>query len=116
MTYDGAYVADFFALGLAAVDGAPTYAGDGTSGIYVWGAQAEAGAFPTSYIPTAGATATRSADIASIPTSAFGYNQRAGSVVVDFTYGSDVSLSSFVWNLTSGTVSNDYQIFCTAHP
>lgn len=33
-----------------------------TAGIYVWGAQLEAGAYPTTYIPTTSATATRIAD------------------------------------------------------
>ena len=61
----------------------PYFVGDGTSGIYVWGAQAEAGAFPTSYIPTTGATATRARDRAEIPTSAFGYNNDKGSLVID---------------------------------
>jgi hypothetical protein len=62
----------------------PYFVGDGTSGIYVWGAQIEAGAFPTSYIPTTGAAATRTRDIAEIPTSAFGYNNDAGTVVCEF--------------------------------
>lgn len=49
-------------------------------------AQLEAGAFETSYIPNAAdsGTVTRSADIASIPVSAFGYNQEAGTVVVEY--------------------------------
>ena len=64
--------------------GFKSFSGDGTSGILVYGAQVELGAFPTSYIPTTtGATATRAKDVASIPVSAFGYNNDAGSLVID---------------------------------
>ena len=48
-------------------------------------AQLEAGSFATSYIPTSGSQQTRSADVASIPVTAFGYNQDAGTFVADYT-------------------------------
>jgi hypothetical protein len=42
-----------------------TYLGDGTSGLFIWGAQLEAGSYPTSYIPTTTASVTRNADVIS---------------------------------------------------
>ena len=43
---------------------APTYAGDGWSGFFIWGNQVETGYIATSYIPTISSQVTRAADIA----------------------------------------------------
>jgi hypothetical protein len=39
-----------------------SYTGDGTSGIFIWGAQLEQASFQSSYVPTVAAAATRAAD------------------------------------------------------
>jgi hypothetical protein len=70
--------------------------------VLIWGYQGETGAFPTSYIPTSGSTATRSADLAGIPVSAFGYNQKSGTVVVEFK----VNESSIIKRLASLNADN----------
>jgi len=63
--------AGFFSIGLSnsatytgSTIGFNSYAGDGTSGAYFWGAQCElnSASYPTSIIPTYGASVTRSAD------------------------------------------------------
>jgi hypothetical protein len=55
--------------------------------VYAWGAQLEAGAFATSYIPTVASTVTRSADVATINGSLFSqwYGQTEGSWVSSFS-------------------------------
>ena len=61
----------------------PTYAGQTTSDVFIWGAQFEAGSFATSYIPTTSAAVVRSADVCSITGSAFTsfYNATEGTFV-----------------------------------
>lgn len=68
-----------------AVGGTATYTGDGTSGVYLWGAQLETGSFATSYIPTVASQVTRSADFATMTGSNFSqwYNQSEGTFVVE---------------------------------
>jgi hypothetical protein len=55
--------------------------------IEIWGAQLEAGSFPTSYIPTTTGTLARSADLCSIAGANFTsfYNQSEGTLFADAT-------------------------------
>lgn len=95
-----------FSLGLADNSNQTTYTGDGTSGVYLFGAQLEAGAFATSYIPTVASQVTRTADVAQInaPNFAPWYNASAGTFTVGFdtTWTGNADISRFVLSLEAG--------------
>ena len=85
-----------------------SYTGDGTSGLYIWGAQLETGSVATSIIPTSGGDAaarTRPADNLSITGSAFSsfYNQSEGTVYTEFEPRELASANNTTLELSDGT-------------
>ncbi len=57
---------------------------DSTSGgVYIWGAQLEAGSFATSYLPTLASSVTRSADVASVNTLSPWFNATEGTLFIE---------------------------------
>lgn len=94
-----------FVIRVADDTGATSYQGDGTSGIYIWGAQLEAGSFPTSHIPTTTAQVTRAADIATVNELSPWFNPEAGTLFVEAVSFAAVvsgSVASFYAALQSG--------------
>jgi hypothetical protein len=73
-----------FTISLSTAGGG-SYTGDGYSGLYIWGAQLEAGAFPTSYIPTVASQVTRSNDVASMTGANFSswFNNAEGTLYAE---------------------------------
>lgn len=94
-----------------AVRGA-SYIGDGTSGIFLWGAQLEAGAFATSYIPTVASQVTRAADSASITGSNFSswYNVNEGTIYASASTAS-VATNSSIYAFTDSLLSSINSIY-----
>jgi hypothetical protein len=107
-----------------------TYSGDGTSGAYFWGAQVEAGSFPTSYIPTVATSVVRSADVCQITGTDFSsfWNASEGSFACEVNpLGGNTVANQGIVTANDGTFSNvlgqirnlqntngDYGAFCRA--
>ena len=86
---------------------------------HIWGAQLEAGSFPTSYIPTTTGTLARAADTCNITGGAFNsfYNQSEGTLFADVSGLMNTTLSgnrAFV-SISDGTYQNYIQINKTAN-
>ena len=63
--------------------GSTSFAGNAVDGLFIWGVQIEAGAFPTSYIPTTASQVTHTADTATMTGTNFSswYNASEGAFV-----------------------------------
>jgi hypothetical protein len=92
--------------------GLDTFAGNGTDGIFVYGAQVEVGAYATSYIPTLGASVTRVAESAVKASVTSLIGQTEGTIFMDAVidafptdnsfFGVEKTASSFVIRFGSG--------------
>jgi len=93
-------------LRLADASGNIGYTGDGYSGIYIWGAQLEAGTFPTSYIKTEASQVTRSADAASMTGANFSSWYRADEGTLYAEFIQPYPVSSHIMSANDSTTGN----------
>lgn len=98
-------------LGMTNTNNTVASTGDGYSGIFIWGAQVEAGAFPTSYIPTVASQVTRAADLAAMTGTNFSswYNQAEGTIYAEASipaFSASSVQTHFTASLNDGTSSN----------
>ena len=83
-----------------------SYQGDGTSGLYIWGAQVEANSYATSLINTVGTTQTRSADTASGSGNSTVINSTEGVLYFECSALANDVGSTRVLSISDGTGSN----------
>jgi len=116
LTYTPSLTGNFnVQIRIADASGNTSYTGTGTSGVYVFGAQVEAGTVATSYIPTTTASATRNADVITLSGAVSGcIGQTEGTIYAEFEYKTNtaerrlIALSDntstnrvFVWTLNN---------------
>jgi hypothetical protein len=83
-----------------------SYAGDGTKGVYIWGAQYEAGANATSYIPTVASAVTRNADVISKTGISDLIGQTEGTLFAEFSTKNILSTNKRILGLKSSNNQN----------
>jgi hypothetical protein len=96
---------------LADADNDNSFPGNAFSGVTLWGAQVELGAFATSYIPTVASQVTRAADLAVMTGTNFSdwYNATEGTLYSEAS-SYDVSAARVGFGISDNTASNRIQI------
>jgi hypothetical protein len=103
-------------LGFAQSTTVRSYTGDGSSGMYYWGAQVEAGAFPTSYIPNGtDSQATRNPDNVSMTGDNFSdwYNSSEWTLMVTARRNYSGNFISYpnLLRMNDGTLNNNVAFY-----
>ena len=99
-----------------------TYAGNSVDSFWAWGAQLEAGAFPTSFIPTTTGSVVRSADVCNITGANFTsfYNQSEGTFLSNWSDFSPVNANNWPIPITTNSNfiarSNGYSAYNPSSP
>ncbi len=75
-------------------DSSSSYQGDGTSGVYIFGAQLEEGFNATSYIPTSGSTVTRNRETARLAGQLGVFNSQEGTLYAEFASLGQMNISA----------------------
>lgn len=84
-----------------------SYIGSGSS-LYLWGAQVEAGAYPTSYIPTTSASVTRNADTLIQSGISNFIGQAEGTLYIDVTMNSTLNTDLILIGNSTGVLYDIY--------
>lgn len=97
-------------LATGVVSPSTVYTGDGTSGVYLWGAQMESGNYLSSYIPTASTTGSRGIDnVLPLASTQLGwYDTTQGTLLVEATHGQGIFggvVAGFYGNAATNKVS-----------
>ena len=94
-----------FFWGLANDNGSTNYTGDGSSSVYAYGFQAEAGSYATSYIPTYGTSVTRDADACNGAGNTATFNSTEGVLYAEISALDDDGTFRLI-SLSDGTTNN----------
>ena len=102
-----------YRIRLTDASGVPDFSGDAVSSyVYSWGVQVEAGAFPTSYIPTQGSTATRTKEYPTISGTDFTdfYNPSEGTFYVRYSMKGYYATDGFnrIFEISDGGSTNRF--------
>ena len=84
---------------------------DGTSSIFVWGAQVETGPIATSYIPTTTASVTRNKDDITLGSASSLIGQTEGTLYVEVDWRSATGTSQHLVNASDKTSNNRFVIY-----
>lgn len=112
IVFAGAAANQIIRFGVSNADNVRTFTGDATSGIYIWGGQAESGSYATSYIKTEATTQTRNADVISLTGASALLGDSEGALFVEASVFD--TTTSKVISLSDGTTNKRHLINFTA--